>query len=414
MSLFNRANILLPKADVPLETWSVVACDQYTSEEDYWERVAASVALKASTYHMIFPEIYLEEGNPDAHISSINRTMQDYLQQGIFEEYPDSLLYVVRTFLDGSVRRGIMGTVDLEAYDYHKGSTSAIRATEGTVLERIPPRVKVREHALLELPHILMLLDDESRTLIEGISLTDAKKVYDFEMMENGGRIEGYLISNRCCDEFLAKLLAYEDLRRNVIGEDAVIFAVGDGNHSLATAKACWEAKKVALDPSLLEEHPARFALVELGNLYDGPDVFEPIHRVIFDTEPALLRAAFEAYAAPYLREAGIPLTFCSGSDEVQYFLSLPEGMIAVGLLQSFLDEYLQGAAGRIDYIHGAAVVRSLSSVATSAGFILPPFAVSDLFISVQKNGALPRKTFSMGEAEQKRFYLECRKITED
>jgi uncharacterized protein (DUF1015 family) len=272
---FKKANILIPK-NVDMHKWSVVACDQYTSEPDYWNEVQSIVGDSPSTLNLTLPEIYLEEDNVEERIKKINQNMKDYLDSDLFIEYKDSMIYLERTQSDGKVREGLIGVVDLEDYSYEKGSQTLIRATEKTVLERIPPRVKVRENALLELPHIMILIDDPKKEIIESLKneVTDNDKVYDFDLMQNGGHIKGYKIPDASADSVIAKLELLADKtsfeeRYNVTDKGVLLFAMGDGNHSFATAKAIWEEKKKTLSPEEQLNDPARFALVEINNVHD-------------------------------------------------------------------------------------------------------------------------------------------------
>lgn len=417
---FKPAEILIPHSRLNRTKFSVVACDQYTSELDYWNRTQQFVGDSPSAYHLTFPEIYLENDDFDQRISSINRNMADYLDKDYFSESKDSLIYVERTLKNGQIRKGIVGTVDLEQYDYTKGSQGLIRATEGTVLERIPPRVKIRENALLELPHIMLLVDDDSFSVIEPLATEKDKleQLYDFDLMENSGHITGYRIDNSYAEKINAVLKAMSDkdyfnVKYELQDKPPMLFAVGDGNHSLATAKACYETIKKSMPLAKALAHPARYALVELVNLHDPSLTFEAIHRIIFHVDPehmlTKLRQKYETKETPD-----------SSSQTFQYVTSEGSGTISiknsnfnltVGTLQDFLDEYLYEYDGKIDYIHGEDVVRSLCKERGNIGFILPCMGKSDLFKTVIVDGALPRKTFSMGEACDKRFYLEARRI---
>ena len=288
MAVLNKANILLPKA-ADYQKWGVVACDQYTSEKEYWDRVKAYVGDAPSTFNLVYPEAYLSEG--DAYIDRINAHMAKYIENGVFEEHKNVYVYIERTLSGGRIRRGLIGTVDLETYDFSRGSKSKIRATEGTVAERIPPRVKIRQNAPLELPHAILLIDDKEDTVIP--HSCDKAPVYDFDLMENGGHIKGYIIDGAEADALSARFESYAE---NV--QDGLVFAVGDGNHSLATAKTCWENIKKNLSATEQENHPARYCLVEIENLYDAALEFEPIHRVLFDVEPAKVLESLKAFSA--------------------------------------------------------------------------------------------------------------------
>ena len=397
MSTFNKADILIPKKGIDLNKWSVVACDQYTSEREYWERVKEYVGESPSALNLVFPEVYLAEG--DGRIEKINAAMHKYIEDGVFEECLNSMIYVERTQSDGRIRRGIIGTVDLEDYDFHIGSKSKIRATEGTVLERIPPRVKIRENAPLELPHIMILINDEQNTVIKPC---DGEILYDFDLMEGGGHLRGTLVSDETANRIISAL---DVLESNA--EDGLSYAVGDGNHSLATAKTCWENIKQSLTDEQKKTHPARFCLVEIVNIHDGALDFEPIHRVVFDADESLIDGISDFYPETSVRDNGGQKIdwYCSGKSGSVYVKN-SGCTLTVGTLQKYLDS----KNVRLDYIHGEDVAKRLAS-GGSVAFILPPMDKNDLFLSVARDGALPRKTFSMGEAADKRFYMEAKRI---
>lgn len=402
--LFTPADILLPQ-NVAMEKWSVVACDQYTSQQDYWDRASAHVGDAPSTLHMIFPEVYLDGPNDAARIASINRTMDTYLNQGLFRTCPASFILVERTLLDGSIRRGLIGKVDLEGYDYTAGSHSPIRATEGTVESRLPPRVRIRENAALELPHVLALIDDPGQTVIEPAAARASafETVYDFDLWE-GGHITGRLIPAAETRPIMDALAA---LFSKCGGPEDVVIPVGDGNHSLATAKASFEKLKQRLSREQWETHPARWALVELVNLRDEAQKFEPVHRVIFDTDPeALITALRKAYPG-----GGYNLECVAEGKRETLSLSFPAGILPVDPLQRFLDAYLREHAGTLDYIHEDEALLALASKPGAVGFLLPPMDKAALVPTVRESGPLPRKTFSMGHSCEKRYYLEARKI---
>ncbi len=393
MAVFNKADILLPKTG--MEKWSVVACDQFTSQPEYWQETEKIVGKDPSTLNLVFPEAFLSEG--EARIEKINKTMAEYLKSDIFAEYKNSLIYIERT-VGGKIRQGLIGSVDLECYDFTKGAKSAIRATEGTVLERIPPRVKIRKDAPLELPHIMLLIDDINGTVIEPLKTAKKTPLYDFELMQQGGHLAGWLLSDEEADKALSAIAEIEKT-----APDGLLFAVGDGNHSLATAKACWDEKKKTLSPEECETHPARFCLVELENIHSDALIFEPIHRVVFDCNPEKL---LEKLQKEYGGEGHIiKYAFSGGEGEIS--LSKDKAKLAVGLLQKFLDE----EGFEVDYIHGDDVCVELGKKDSNIGFLLPKPDKSDLFPSVIADGALPRKTFSMGEAHEKRYYAEAKRI---
>ncbi len=415
MTAFKKADILMPQG-VDLGKWSVVACDQYTSQPEYWKEVEAIVGASPSTLNITFPEVYLSEG--DSRIEKINKTMEEYLSSGIFKEYPQSLIYIERE-IEGKIRPGIIGCVDLEEYDYKKGSETQIRATEGTVLERIPPRVKIRENAPLELPHIMLLIDDMDCDIIEPLAnlKENMENLYNFQLMQGGGSLRGYLIPQNYADNIISKLEVLSssesfNKRYNITGKDPLTYAVGDGNHSLATAKACWENLKKTLTPQEIETHPARFALCELENIHSKALEFEPIHRVVFDVDPEnLLKELKKYYSIEDTHHEGQRIDYITSQTSGTLWIKNSKSPLAVGTLQSFLDEYLKENSGTVDYIHGDDVCKDLGKKPGNIGFILPPMEKSDLFAGVIADGALPRKTFSMGEAHEKKFYLEAKMI---
>ncbi len=410
-NIFQPAEILLPK-DADMEKWAVIACDQFTSDQAYWDRVREKAGDAPSTIHLILPEAELGSEGEAAHIAQINRTMQDYMEQGVFAAYPESYVYVERTLENGTIRKGLIGKLDLDAYDYRPGSTSAIRATEKTVTERIPPRQRVRRNAPIELPHILMLCDDHEKKLIEPVAARkdSMQKLYDFDLMEGGGRIRGWLVADEDARAFDAALTEYcEHVDEKYVGLPGVpmVFAVGDGNHSLATAKSCYEELKAAHPGEDLSNHPSRWALVELENIHDEAQVFEPIHRVIVNTEPEKLLAALQEFCAPQ----GYEVRWYSGGKTGTVTLDPARSELAVGALQGFLDAYLKDKPGEIDYIHDDDALIALAKQDKAIGFLLPAMEKSQLFRGVIRDGALPRKTFSMGHSREKRYYLEGRKI---
>ena len=412
MNAFLPADILMPKTD-SMGKWAVIACDQFTSDQAYWDRVRKNAEGAVSTINLILPEAELGTEKEAEHTAVINATMKRYMDEDVFTTYPNSFVYVERQLENGSIREGLVGMVDLDAYDYSTGATSAIRATERTVAERIPPRQRVRRDAPIELPHILMLCDDHDKKLIEpiGAKKDSLKKLYDFDLMEGGGHITGWLVEGKDVDEFNKALADYTA----TVGEKykglkgvPMVFAVGDGNHSLATAKSCYEELKKNHPGEDLSNHPARYALVELENIHDPAQVFEPIHRVIFKTEPEKLLAALQKDACA---EGGFPVQWYTKDASGTVYLDRAKSELAVGVLQGFLDEYLKDNAGEIDYIHDDDALISLAKQDGAIGFLLPAMEKSQLFRGVIADGILPRKTFSMGHSREKRYYLEGRKI---
>ncbi len=411
MAIFKPADILFPQS-VSLERWAVIACDQFTSAPQYWQRVRETAGDGPSTIHLILPEADLGGADEAAQVKAINNAMEQYLRDGVFTCFTNCYIYIERTLVDGSVRPGLLGMVDLEAYDYNVGSSSAIRATEKTVLERIPPRQRVRKDAAIELPHVLMLCDDDKLELIEPITaIKDTlPRLYDFELMEGGGRICGWLVKGEVADAFNARLESYaQKLSDKYPGmvNAGVMLAVADGNHSLPTAKSCYEALKAANPGVDLSAHPARYSLVELENIHDPSLVFAPIHRIITETNAQKLLEDLSAACAP----EGYAVQWVIGEKTGTVYLDRNMGELAVAVLQSFLDEWLAKNPGEIDYIHGDDEVAALAKRPNAIGFLLPAMEKHQLFRGVISGGSLPRKTFSMGHAREKRYYLEGRRI---
>ena len=404
-AIFSPANILLPKKN--FEAWSVIACDQFTSNEEYWQSVKEAAGENPTTLNLIYPEVYLGKTDAKEMTANINNAMQKYLSDGVFQEYPNALIYVERTQRDGLVRCGIVGAVDLDAYDYNEGSTSRVRATEKTVLERIPPRVEIRKNASLELPHILMLMDDTTRTIVEPFAELAAsgkmQKLYDFDLMLGGGHLCGYLIPEEMHEQLCQKI--------EVLGElhGGITLAVGDGNHSLATAKACR-----ALSPT----ERNRYALCEVMNIHSEALVFEPIFRTVERIDANQLLVDFKAYLAEPANQnannAPQEITFVCGAFQETVTVAQPPHALAVGTVQQFLDAYLTDKKDAvIDYIHDEEELLSLCKSGKTCGFLYGCMGKSELFDAIEKEGVLPRKTFSMGSARDKRYYTEARKIVE-
>lgn len=430
--------ILLPKDKTDMQRWAVIACDQYTSDKGYWERLIQQTEGAPSTLNLIFPEVYLEDDDAEQRILGINRQMDAYLTDGSLEEQQAGFVLIDRKTTEVESRKGLILALDLEKYDYNKGAQSLIRATEGTILDRLPPRIKVRENAPIELPHIMVLIDDPEQTVIEPLFKQQLETLYDFELLENGGHIKGYRVDQpehiQQIVNALKKLADPQAYQEKYPGEESVmLFAMGDGNHSFATAKAIWEQlKQEAEDKDAIMNHPARYALVELVNVHDSGLEFEAIHRVLFDVDCDHMLQAMEGFFSS--RKTPMTFTACADlaaaeelsgqADGAHAFpvvlagqfgvckVADPEFTLTVATLQAFMDRYLEeNSAVRVDYIHGDQAVTELGSQANSAGFYLPSISKHDLFKTIVLDGALPRKTFSMGEADEKRFYLECRKI---
>ena len=417
---FRNADILLPKKGTDLAKWSVIACDQFTSEPDYWDAVEKTAGDAPSTYNLILPEAYLGAPDAGARLESISAHMREYLDAGVFEEYKDAMVYVERTDSRGRLRTGIVGAIDLEQYDYRKGSSSPVRATEATVLERIPPRVQIRKNAAIESPHIMILIDDRENTVIEPLAGRDLPLLYDFDLMQDGGHLKGWLLGEKEQKEILGALLALADPEHfeklyGLKDEPVLLFAMGDGNHSLATAKECWEQLKAEHPGEDLSDHPARYALAEIVNLHSLALRFQPIHRIVTQTDPEGLMAYLTD--ALGLRETGSEpsagqfFRIVRQDGGACYEITKPTSNLAVGSLQAALDGYLAAHEGKIDYIHGTGALEKLAAQEGTIGFFVPAMAKEDLFPTVIRDGALPRKTFSMGHARDKRYYMECRKI---
>ncbi len=415
-----KADILLPDFDAEaFHKWATIACDQFTSEPEYWESVKETVSGAPSTLSLILPEVYLDQR--DALTPAIHASMEKCLSTVLKDRERNGMIYLSRVQSDGAVREGIVAAIDLEHYEYTKGSDSLIRATEGTVLERIPPRVAVRRGAPLELPHVMLLIDDPTGSVIEPIGRESARyeTAYDFDLMLGGGHVTGKWIPasrfeelNRALEALIAK-----DAIEARYGDGSVaplLFAVGDGNHSLASAKAYYEEIKKEIGTEKAKDHPARYALAEIVNLHSPALQFEPIYRVVFGTDGEALLSAFRAYAEGKDRKSSDrvqKITFVMGNEEGTVTVKNPPSNLPVGSLQSFLDEYGKTHPGMtVDYIHGEDALRALSKNG-AVGFLFSGMEKNDLFETVIRDGALPRKTFSMGHARDKRYYLESRKI---
>ena len=422
--IFTTADILLPKFSKDAEKmskWSVVACDQYTSEPEYWEEVTRITKGEKTTLELTLPEIYLTTPDVDRRIRKIDQKMKEYIDEGVFTEYKDALIYVERIQSDGKMRAGIVGAVDMEGYDYRKGSQSPVRATEATVAKRLPPRIKVREKAEIELPHIMILIDDDMKTVIEPLeTVKDRFEVlYDYDLMCGGGHITGRLIDDEAKAQLFAAIekLSDKELFNRKYGtdnEEPLVFAMGDGNHSLATAKAIYDRLKEENPDADLSDHPARYALAEIVNLHSPALEFEAIHRVVTDDdEDRLIEEAKEVLGLSH-EPSDQKITLVINSMKFPYYIHKPTANLAVGTFVNFIDAYAEKYGAAIDYIHGSDVVGQLSRKEGNVGFLLEDMPKSQLFNTVIKDGALPRKTFSMGHAADKRFYTEARKITKD
>ena len=408
------AQILLPAAGVNPETWACIACDQYTSEPEYWEKAFAVAGDAPSAIRLILPEYNLK--NSETLIPQIHRTMADYLAQGLLTPAVNPGFILCERTIASGTRLGLVCAVDLEQYSFEKGSLPLIRPTEQTITDRLPPRLKIRRGAPVELTHIMILIDDPDRTVLEPLQAAKAslRKVYDFDLMMNGGHLAGWAVDS-------ADALAQVDRSLNALmdtkGENPLLLAVGDGNHSLATAKAYWNEIREGLREAERENHPARFALCEIVNIHDEALLFEPIYRIVTGTTRAAIMADWKAYA----EAKGMSLaaegsdhrfTVVSADGEETVAVLNPEGAIPCETIQKFLDSFLsRHPEAGIDFIHGEGSLRALAAKPETVGFLLPDIDKHSFFKDVEKLGVLPRKTFSMGEADEKRFYMEAKKI---
>ena len=415
--IFDRAELLLP-CNVDMTKWSVVACDQFSSQPEYWDALEKANADVPSSLHIMLPEAYLRTRDPEEETRRINAEMERYLHEGVFRALPDSYIYVERTLRSGVVRRGLLGVLDLEQYDYAADSVSPIRATEGTVEERLPPRVRIRQDAALEMPHIMVFFDDPGDGVMGllGWEKSILEPLYDFELSAGGGHIRGWRVSGEAADGVEAKLdqLEYPQRLKSIYGDKApVLFAMGDGNHSLATAKKCWEQLKPTLTEAERETHPARFSLVELVNIHDPAITFEPIHKVLFHTDPAeflaAAEAAFSALSGPADTKHTLRLLTAQGERELTV-RGLTLGQL-IGAAEEICQKYLAEHGGKIDYIHNDDTAMEMGRRSDGAAVLLPKMEKAELFPSVASTGPFPKKSFSIGHAEDKRYYLECRRI---
>jgi len=424
--------IMLPRRGTDLFRWAVIACDQYTSQPDYWAETEKIVGNAPSTLRLTLPEVYLENAETTDRIEKIHRTMRKYVEEDLLETLPAGVILTERTSGGAFPRRGLVLAVDLEQYEYKAGSQSLIRPTEKTVEERIPPRLKVRRGACLELPHIMLLIDDPERAIIEPLfeKTNTFEKVYDTDLMQNGGHITGWFIpqgkETDAIEKRLETLCDRDKFNRkyNCSDKQALLpYAVGDGNHSMATAKAYWEEIRSALTEAERETHPARFVLVEVVNIHDESLIIEPIHRVLFNVEPEQLLKELTAYynaqgcRAYVSAQTSTPFTghyfpfYTQNSDGI-FVVESPAWSIPVATIQAGLDVWLgQHPSVKIDFIHGDDALQTLGKQPGNIGFILPDIAKNELFRGVVFDGVLPRKTFSMGEAHEKRYYMEAKQI---
>ena len=404
---FLPADILLPREGIDVSRWAVVACDQFTSRPDYWEAVRELTRGVPTTLNYIYPEAWLSEG--DGRIAEIRAAMARDLEAGVLRQAVTDGFVLVRRVTESGERLGLVGRLDLEQYDYRPGARSAVRATEGTILARIPPRVKIRRGAPIESPHIMMLLDDPEGRLIETLAAESLPKLYEAELMQGGGRIAGYAVEGEA-----AKRTAKRIGELQQAAKGGFFLAAGDGNHSLATAKACWDELKETLSPEERACHPSRYALVELVNLHSPALVFRPIHRVIFGAAADALVRDFDAYLAGFgmALVAGEEVVFVSRGERLGFDIAGRGERLPLDLLQRFLDEWLDRRKDKsIDYIHDEGEVVAHSADGKSVGILLQAIPKDGFFAAIRAGGVLPRKTFSMGEGHEKRYYMECRRI---
>lgn len=399
-NVFTPANILLPKKGA-FETWSVIACDQFSSEKEYWDRVRKTVGTRPSALDLIVPEAYLNGISMVEASKSCNEKMEEYLREGVLETVENTFVYVEREITGGKIRRGIVGKIDLDAYDYRAGTNPPVRASEKTVVDRLPPRISVRRGACLELPHVLVLIDDEKRSVIE--PLTECKNslkcLYDFNLMEDGGHISGYSVVGEEAERVTRSI--------DALGARAVQCVIGDGNHSLAAAKEIWREVKKGLPEEEWENHPQRYALVELCNVYDEGIVFEPIHRVVFSCDPEKVLEALKEKAGD---PNGRSLVYCANGREGTVSVSNESLGALIANVQAVLDEFEKQGC-EVDYIHDDCALRNLAERDHTFALFLPAMEKSDLFRTVEISGVFPKKSFSIGHARDKRYYLECREI---
>ena len=408
------AQILLPAPGVKPETWACIACDQYTSEPEYWRKAFAAAGDAPSAIRLILPEYDLK--NSETLIPRIHQAMADYLAKGLLAPAVDPGFILCERTIASGTRLGLVCAVDLEEYSFEKGSLPLIRPTEQTITDRLPPRLKIRRGAPVELTHIMILIDDPDRTVLEPLQAAKAslRKVYDFDLMMGGGHLAGWAVEG---EEMLARVDQSLNALMDTKGEHPLLLAVGDGNHSLATAKAYWNEIRESLSEAERENHPARYALCEIVNIHDEALLFEPIYRIVTGTTRMEIMAAWKQYAAQHGmhldREGeGHRFTVVSADGEGTVVVKDPEGASPCETIQKFLDDFLANHPGTgIDFIHGEASLRTLAEKPGTVGFLLPEIDKHSFFKDVETLGVLPRKTFSMGEADEKRIYMEAKRI---
>lgn len=403
--IFKEADFLIPN-DNDLLLWPVIAVDQYTSQPEYWENIRNTIGGAPSSLNCVFPEVYLGDTDLD-EIRRIHGQMKAYLASGLFREFRDSYIYIERTVSSGRVRKGILGSIDLEAYDYADFTDLPIRATEKTVTERLPSRIAIREGAPMELSHVILLCDDEKKQLIESVDPETLPLIYDLELTGNGGHIKGWLMAGRDAEAFNERLNQYYEDKKG----HSLLFAAGDGNHSIASAKEVYEKLKKAHPDVDYTDRPQRYMSVELENIHDPIQEFEPIHRIVYHVDPLHVLEKLEEECGD---ENGISVPWYSSQNSGIVKIDISDSGYAAGTVQKFLDRYMSLYGGEIDYIHDHDNLVSLCAQPETIGFELPPLDNSAFFSTIEKNGVYVRKTFSIGESDDKRYYLEARRITED
>ena len=416
--IFSKCDFLIP-AEAELEKWSVIACDQFTSEIEYWDEVQNIVGDSPSTLRLMLPEAYLQRCDAEIEAEHIKQTMRQYVDEGVFQVVESSFIYVERILPSGRIRRGLIGALDLEQYEYARNADSLIRATEGAVPDRLPPRVLNRQNAPLEMPHVVVFIDDPEHTVIDPIiyKLNKPDRLYDFDLMMGGGHITGWRVCDKKADdvENALGLLGDPELlieKYHIEGKTPVIFAVGDGNHSLAAARICWEQIRETLTEEERRSHPARYSMVELVNIHDTSIIFESIDRLILGTDTSRFFEKAHAYFAEVSGEEDtsytIELHSCGRMEKITI-----NGLDIAGLITAcghFARDYIKDFGGSIDYVHDNAAAE-LGVQAGNAGIVLPAMKKTELFPTIIRSGAFPRKSFSIGTAREKRYYLECRRI---
>lgn len=410
-NIFTPTDILLP-ANCEMALWSTVACDQFSADPAYWDEVAKATANVPSTFHMMLPEAWLGQIDNKAASSEINATMAKYLEQGVFQTLENSYIYVERTFTDGIVRKGLVGAVDLSQYDYSEDSMSPVRATEHTVESRLPARVEIRKHAPIEMPHIMLFIDDRMNMVMDCAKKCAANPIYDFDLMCGGGHIVGRPISGTNAAMITALLdeLTDETLLEDKYGfsNGAMVYAIGDGNHSLAAAKKCWDEISSTLTPEEQEHHPARYALVELVNIHDDGVSFYPIHRAMFGVNSN----DFKKEADQQLFSSrGTPVALVTNQGEFTRYIDAESIGMVIEKVDQFCQEYAKTNSAEVDYIHGDAEAAAFGKKANNVAILLPTMKKEELFTSVMDTGVFCKKSFSIGQATEKRYYLECRRI---